>query len=120
MHLGTGARSYARSTVMVHITRLNFPERIAQLSFLSLDFLSTRALSCSHYEQQLSCAQLPPPTHTQRKPLCKLLLPVLGVAPSRSIFFLAIVSLDDSFVLTPIARRAMGQHRGSCQHPAAA
>ena len=49
-------------------------------------FLLTRALFCSHYERQLSCARPPPPTHTRRNSLYEL-LSVLGVPPGRSCFF---------------------------------
>src|SRR6266702_256884 len=66
----------------------NLPELSRATSSRSclLIFLPTRALSCSHYEQQLSCTQLPLPIYTQRRSHCKLLLPVLCVAPGRSNF----------------------------------
>ena len=49
---------------------------------------------CSHYEQQFSSACWPPPTHTQRKSVCKILLSMLGV-PLCRLKFLGYVSLDD-------------------------
>ena len=88
-----------------------FPQENSRAPFSSLDFLLIHALSksCSHYERQLSRARLPHPTHTRRNPLCKL-LPVLGVPPSRSCFFVGYVSpLDGSFRRNPHSLLSNGQ-----------